>query len=493
MRTGDEKSARTALERSWDLDKSAVVTKNLLDVLDKIDKFEVRDVGRLRLQVRDRGGGRAPRLCVAAGGRSLQDVLGALRLHAERADADRDLPVHDDFAVRTLGLPGLVGALGACFGRVVTMDSPRARPPGEFSWQATLWHEIAHVFYAADVGLPRAALAHRRHLGATKSTGGSPAWGRELTLEFARQLSEGQDVRREEACRTPSSGPRVCHWRTSRRRSSSSTWSSSTAIAGLRTLLLAYADGATDAAAFTKAFGQERGRDRCVVQEVRGSALRRPQPGTREAALGGRSRTTSPGSRPAPSSAPGNFVSQLQLGQILLKTGDTAGATAALQRAAELAPPATGDASPRALLAQIAEKAGDRATARRELRQLLTYNHENVSAARRLVELSADQQAVDDRDFALRAVADLDPFDAEIHGQLGRRLMEKKDIAGAIVEFQAGLAMGPANLAEAHTDFAEALFLTGRKDEAKAQALLALKQAPTFARAQDLLLAVIGR
>jgi len=35
-------------------------------------------------------------------------------------------PSHDDFAVRTLGLPGLLGALGACFGRVVTLDSPRA-------------------------------------------------------------------------------------------------------------------------------------------------------------------------------------------------------------------------------------------------------------------------------------------------------------------------------------------------------------------------------
>ena len=34
-------------------------------------------------------------------------------------------PKHDDFAVRTLGLPGMVGALGACFGRVVTLDSPR--------------------------------------------------------------------------------------------------------------------------------------------------------------------------------------------------------------------------------------------------------------------------------------------------------------------------------------------------------------------------------
>jgi hypothetical protein len=51
-------------------------------------------------------------------------------------------PKHDDFAVRTLGLPGMIGALGACFGRVVTMDSPRARPPGEFQWEATLWHEL---------------------------------------------------------------------------------------------------------------------------------------------------------------------------------------------------------------------------------------------------------------------------------------------------------------------------------------------------------------
>ena len=39
----------------------------------------------------------------------------------------------------------MIGALGACFGRVVTMDSPKARPPGDFSWAATLWHELAHV------------------------------------------------------------------------------------------------------------------------------------------------------------------------------------------------------------------------------------------------------------------------------------------------------------------------------------------------------------
>jgi tetratricopeptide (TPR) repeat protein len=52
---------------------------------------------------------------------------------------------HEDFAVRTLGMPGL-GALGVTFGEVVAMDSPSARKPGDFNWGATLWHEMSHVF-----------------------------------------------------------------------------------------------------------------------------------------------------------------------------------------------------------------------------------------------------------------------------------------------------------------------------------------------------------
>ena len=54
-------------------------------------------------------------------------------------------PDHEDFAVRTMGMPGL-GALGVTFGEVVSMDSPSARKPGDFNWGATLWHEMSHVF-----------------------------------------------------------------------------------------------------------------------------------------------------------------------------------------------------------------------------------------------------------------------------------------------------------------------------------------------------------
>jgi tetratricopeptide (TPR) repeat protein len=54
-------------------------------------------------------------------------------------------PDHEDFAVRTTGMPGL-GALGVTFGEVVAMDSPSAGKPGDFNWGSTLWHEMSHVF-----------------------------------------------------------------------------------------------------------------------------------------------------------------------------------------------------------------------------------------------------------------------------------------------------------------------------------------------------------
>ena len=85
-------------------------------------------------------------------------------------------PDHDDFAVRNLGLPGMIGALGACFGRVVTHRlADGAARPGTFSWQATLWHELAHVDHAADVEAARAALADRRHFGLRGRSGSVPS------------------------------------------------------------------------------------------------------------------------------------------------------------------------------------------------------------------------------------------------------------------------------------------------------------------------------
>ena len=73
-------------------------------------------------------------------------------------------PNHDDFAVRTAGLPG-IGLLGVTFGDVVAMDSPSGRKSGDFHWGSTLWHEMAHVFTLSVPRTSRAALAERGLVG----------------------------------------------------------------------------------------------------------------------------------------------------------------------------------------------------------------------------------------------------------------------------------------------------------------------------------------
>ena len=96
-------------------------------------------------------------------------------------------PNHEDFAVRTMGMPGL-GALGVTFGEVVAMDSPSARKPGDFNWGATLWHEMSHVFIltATNHRVPR---WFTEGLAVHEEGERSPEWSDRLTPEVARRHS----------------------------------------------------------------------------------------------------------------------------------------------------------------------------------------------------------------------------------------------------------------------------------------------------------------
>ena len=57
--------------------------------------------------------------------------------------------------------------------------------------------------------------------------------------------------------------------------------------------------------------------------------------------------------------------------------------------------------------------------------------------------------------------------------------------------FTEALAAGPIDRASAHADLAEGLFQSGNAAEAKREALAALEIAPTFERAQQLLLKLV--
>ena len=87
-------------------------------------------------------------------------------------------PNHEDFAVRTLGLPGL-GALGVTFGHTVAMDSPSSRKPGDFHWASTLWHEMSHV-YTITLTNSHVPRWFTEGLAVHEETVVSPEWGDRL-------------------------------------------------------------------------------------------------------------------------------------------------------------------------------------------------------------------------------------------------------------------------------------------------------------------------
>jgi Flp pilus assembly protein TadD len=58
----------------------------------------------------------------------------------------------------------------------------------------------------------------------------------------------------------------------------------------------------------------------------------------------------------------------------------------------------------------------------------------------------------------------------------------------AVREFKAVVALGPVDQASAHTDLAESYLKSGKRVEARRQTLAALEIAPSYERAQDLLL-----
>ncbi len=75
------------------------------------------------------------------------EVLGAK--YSWKPDAPTRIEVFqtwDDFSVRTIGFRGFT-ALGACFGRLITLVSPVDNDlrRQDFMWEATAWHEYTHV------------------------------------------------------------------------------------------------------------------------------------------------------------------------------------------------------------------------------------------------------------------------------------------------------------------------------------------------------------
>ncbi len=191
MRTGDETNARRMLETAFKNDPFDVVTKNLLDLLDTLEPFATIREGDMVLRLHPDEAPVMREYAPALAKEALAALVKTWEFTPRGPILIEMFPRHDDFAVRTLGLPGMLGALGACFGRVVTLDSPKARDPGTFNWGVTLWHEMAHVItlQLSNQRLPRWL---SEGISTFEEKRARPEWGREMDIPFARAIDRGK-------------------------------------------------------------------------------------------------------------------------------------------------------------------------------------------------------------------------------------------------------------------------------------------------------------
>ena len=488
MRTGDEVEARQTLDAAFRIDPYDVFTYNLLEVLDYLEEFETIDAPPFTFRFHkgefDVLKEYVPRLA----GEALAALTRRYGFTPKGPILVEMFPVHEHFAVRTLGLPGLAGALGACFGRVVTLDSPKARPPNTFSWESTLWHELAHVF-TLQMSRQRVPRWLTEGISVYEEARARPEWGREMEVAFARAWRDGKviPVRDLDSGFNKSETIALAYYEASllvdelvRLRGDQ----------GLIALLGAYGDGLENEAALQRAFGLSvealQGRfDQSLKGrfETLAHALREV-PDLKEAA--GLEALTALAAR-----EPDSFLVQMRLARAAADAGDRPAAMEAYERANALVPHATGPDSPRAQIATLAQAQGDPQRALRELEELLAVDHANVDAARQLQAL-ADRagNARVSASAAARVVA-LDPFDSAAHTALGRSALGSGDHQVAAREFRLALITGPADAAAAHCDLGEAYLAAGRPVDAKREALASLEVAPLFERAQDLLLKTV--
>ncbi|MDP2959114.1 MAG: tetratricopeptide repeat protein [Longimicrobiales bacterium] len=190
LRTGKVAEGRASLERAFGGDPYNPWLKNTLDLLDTFERFETVRTEHFELFLH----GTEADLLAPLVSQMAEEAYDSL---SARYGAEPPLPVrvelfpsHADFSVRTLGEPGL-GALGVSFGSLLVMDSPAARPRGEYNWASTLWHELSHAFHLGmtDHRVPR---WFSEGLAVHEQRRAREGWGHQVSIPFLDAFRAGR-------------------------------------------------------------------------------------------------------------------------------------------------------------------------------------------------------------------------------------------------------------------------------------------------------------
>ncbi len=375
-------------------------------------------------------------------------------------------PDHEDFAVRTMGMPGL-GALGVTFGEVVAMDSPSGRTPGEFNWGATLWHEMSHVYIlsATNHRVPR---WFTEGLAVHEEGQANPEWGNRVTPEVLAAIRDKKLLPVADIDRGfifPEYPAQV-------------------------TVSYFEAGSMCD-------FIQQRWGDDALLGIVHSFATLKTTPQAIEENL-----KLSPeefdkaymawlnkqlGTEPADFDKWRNGLKELA-GQA--KNKDYAVVLKDGPGLLKMYPEYVGDASVYEFLSAAQLATGDKTGAAATLVAYEKMGGESPQVLNKLASLEEEQGDKKAAAATLNRMNYIYPENEALHRQLGELWLAQGNNAGAVQEFTAVLALKPLDKASAQYNLAQAYFAQGDKAKAEESVLAALETAPGFRPAQKLLVEI---
>jgi tetratricopeptide (TPR) repeat protein len=373
-------------------------------------------------------------------------------------------PDHEDFAVRTMGMPGL-GALGVTFGEVIAMDSPSGRPPGEFHWASTLWHEMSHV-YILTVTNHRVPRWFTEGLAVHEETEVSPEWGDRMTPEIIVAIREKKllpvaeldrgFIRPEYPTQVIVSyyqAGRICDYIQAR-------W------------------GADKLLDMVHSFAQVK-----TTQEVIRQNLQMEPEEFDKQFLDWLDKDVG--------KTVANFDKWRTSLKDLAQQAKNKNYDEVLKQGEEvrqLYPDYVYPANPYEFMAEAHLAKGNKKGAASILTDFEKMGGRDPQALKQLASLEEELGKPADAAATLDRLNDIYPVDEELHRHLGDLWFAQNNIKGAIREYGAVVAMQPLDKASAQYNLARAYLAAGQNDMAEEHLLASLEAAPSFRPAQKLLL-----
>jgi len=465
MRIGEEDAGKAALEKAFAGDSFNKGTYNTLTLLDSFEHFVRFETEHFNVKLH-KNEVMALRPYVAEVLEKAYSTLSQKYGFKPEGPLHFEMyPDHDDFGVRTLGLPG-IGALGVSFGKLFVMDSPRARKPDSFNWGSTLWHEFMHIIslQMTDHKVPR---WFSEGLSVFEERKGFPGWGDDLKLDYlaaikskkllpVADLNDGFIRPKYETQVLVSyyQASLICDYIEQK-----------FGFPALKKMLLLYKEGKSTADVFKEALGITTAQFdteffKWVDEKVKDLEVK-------------------------------PFMQVVAEGQELLAKGDTDKAIEILAKSIQMYPEYTDEHNAYEPLADAYLKKGNKKAAIDTLKKFLTYSETGFKASLKLSELLVEAGDAAGARQALEGIMYIRPMDLEGHEKFGQLLLTQKQFGPAIREFEALLALNTPDKASAFYRLAEAYFGQGNREAARTNVRKALEIAPSYEPAQDLLIKIV--